>query len=607
MFIRRSATRNLATGESYLTHRLVRTERIDGKVRQITLLNLGRHFDVGQDHWPLFCQRLEEIMASDPVLMATSLPIRLEQMAQRYASLLVARSSSCGPSARDEKRKAPLYHEVDGDSLQTTRPRSVGVEHVGLHAMTQLGLIEKFTELDIPPSLRFAAIGNIIARMATPTSERATYQWLKAHSALGELIDTDFEAMPLMRLYRASDQLIKHRQAIEQHVFERVRSLFALEASVTLYDLTNTYFEGQCAGNSQAKRGRSQEQRSDCPLVTLGVVADSSGFIRRSRMFPGNAVESHTLSHMLEELNAPKNAMVIMDCGIATAANIAWLVEKGYRYLVVSRTATRQFDMQSAIPIATAGGETIHIEKQLANDGKEVRLYCHSSGREKKEQAINQRLAERFEAALQKLAEGLTKPRGEKRLDKLNERIGRAKQQSKGMSRHYRIECEVDAEGKKVRALTWSKQPVEGTRMTHPGVYCLATNELTWDAQTLWRTYTMLTDLEAVFRSLKSELGLRPIYHAKQERVDGHLFITVLAYQLVQALRMQWKQQGIDGRWNTLRATLSIQRRITTTFRRRDGRTLHVRNTTQAEPELLQLYNALNIDASPGGLRKSII
>lgn len=117
-------------------------------------------------------------------------------------------------------------------------------------------------------------------------------------------------------------------------------------------------------------------------------------------------------------------------------------------------------------------------------------------------------------------------------------------------------------------------------------------------------TYTMLTDLESVFRSLKTELGLRPVYHSKQERVDGHLFITVLAYQCVQVLRVQLKAAGINDRWAVLRDTLSVQRRVTASFRQRDGRTLNVRKSTLAEPDLMKIYRAIGVSASPGGTKK---
>ncbi len=143
--------------------------------------------------------------------------------------------------------------------------------------------------------------------------------------------------------------------------------------------------------------------------------------------------------------------------------------------------------------------------------------------------------------------------------------------------------------------------------MTHPGVYSLRSNETDWDEERMWRTYIMLTDLEAVFRSLKSELGLRPVYHHKEERCDGHLFITVLAYQFVQLIRRRLGEQGIHDSWRSLRETLKNQCRITATFRRADNRTLHVRKATRAEPEQLAIYNALNIDPAPGGVNKLII
>ena len=165
----------------------------------------------------------------------------------------------------------------------------------------------------------------------------------------------------------------------------------------------------------------------------------------------------------------------------------------------------------------------------------------------------------------------------------------------------------ADIQGDKAVAVTWKRQPRPGTMLTHPGVYCLRTNLDDWDPQALWRTYTMLTDLEAVFRSLKSELGLRPIFHQKQHRSDGHLFITVIAYQLVQIIRRRLAALGETASWTTLRRILQGQHRVTATFRRKDGRTLHVRKATQAEPQQLEIYNALRLDSAPGGIKKLIV
>jgi len=310
---------------------------------------------------------------------------------------------------------------------------------------------------------------------------------------------------------------------------------------------------------------------------------------------------------MLRSLGAPSGALVVMDRGLAAEENLAWLREEGYRYLVVSRERERQSDPRAAIEIATAGGDPLQLQLERDDEGREVRLYCHSKARAEKENAITRRFAERFEAGLQKMADNLAKPKGEKRLAKLNERIGRLKEQCRGAGQHYAIELVADADGKKATALRFEKQPIEGSRLTHPGVYCLRSNETTWDAEKLWRTFTMLTDLEAVFRSLKSELGLRPVFHHKENRVDGHLFITVLAYQFVQIIRRRLKERGIADRWSTLREILGSQCRVTATFKRADGRTLHIRKATRAEPEALAIYQALNLNPAPGGIIKMIV
>ena len=169
------------------------------------------------------------------------------------------------------------------------------------------------------------------ARCSTPTERGRSSS--RERSALGELLDVDFATMGPMRLYRASDALMAHREAIEHHLFDRAMGLFDLRPTVTLYDLTNTYFEGEAGGQPKARRGHSKEKRTDCPLLTLGLVLDASGFVRRSQVFAGNVREHHTLA-----------ALVVMDRGIATEDRVQWLREQGYRYLVVSRERTLHSD-----------------------------------------------------------------------------------------------------------------------------------------------------------------------------------------------------------------------------------------------------------------------
>ena len=602
MFIRQTQTRSSATGGSYFTHRLVESRRVGRKVSQHTLLNLGTNFDLPREAWPELCTRIEQILNSEQALFAVDPAI--EQSAQHlYAQIIARRGEIQALNIKDN----PHFEEVDVNSLQQIKPRSVGAEHVSLEALRELQIPQILEQAGFNGRQRAEALGNIIGRMCAPRSEHATAEWLKETSALGELLKHDFTPMPLMQLYRASDRLLKKKDLIEEKIFERVEDIFNLTPTVTLYDLTNTYMEGNASVNPKAKRGRSKEKRSDCPLLTLGLTLDASGFIRHSKVFEGNVSEGSTLQEMLRQLQAPDGALVIMDAGIASEENLQWLTTNKYNYLVVSREKKRDMDKRKASIIESAGGHQIHLQRQPGQHEGEIKLACWSEQRAMKDQSINESFREKYEQELKKISEGLQKPRFTKKRDALSQRIGRLKEKCKRVSAHYRIDMTVDETTGLVSALTWEYQPQPASKQTHPGVYNLRTTLTDWNDEDLWRTYTMLTDLESVFRSLKSELGMRPVYHHKEDRCDGHLFITVLAYQAVQVIRKKLGEHGINESWASLREKLARQYRITATFKQRDGKTLHIRQATRPEEELANIYTKLGISTDPGGLQRMTI
>ena len=627
MFIRRTQTRSRVSGEPYVTHRLVHSAREGNAVKQTTLLNLGSHFDLPQAQWPALAQRIDELLRGQISMLDATLPEQVQAFAQRYAAQLIARqrpvpSLGAAPAAPADPAPAKAashpagdvgnagevarYQEVDLDSLELVDPRSVGVEHAALSVIRQCGLEDKLEQLGLNRPQIAAAVGNIVARMAQPCSELATHAWLKDTSALGELIDFDFEAMDLNRLYRASDALYKHREALQEHLFGQARSMFGLGQTITLYDLTNTYFEGVAAGVSKAKRGHSKECRSDCPLVTLAMALDGSGFVRRVQFFAGNASEPSTLKGMLTGLDAAPGATVVMDAGISSEANLKWLREQGYQYVAVSKLRERQFDPALATEVQSAGDVTIKLQRVLDAQGH-VLLYCHSPAREEKDRAIDTAKASGLEAALAKLQAGLTKPRGTQDVATIMQRLGRAKQRFARAAQHYEITVASDADGKRVTAITWDKRIKPASAAAHPGVYCLRTTLVDQDSATLWRTYIMLTELESVFRSLKTDLGLRPVFHRIDRRVEGHLFISVLAYHFVHTLRLQLKAHGVNDSWNTLRQTLATQRRVTVTLQRRDGRAVHVRKATRPQPRHQKLSTILKLNPNPGRTHRVLV
>jgi len=604
MYIRRTAIKSRKDGGQYYTYRLVESQRTGKGVRQYTLLNLGVDFSLPREQWPDLTKRIEDILGGQQSLFINDSEI--ETLAQGFASRIISSQQDIGGSAGID------YREVNIDSIEISRQRSIGCEHITLEALRFLGLDEKLKELGFNDSQTASAIGTIISKACEPGSELATHKWLQERSGLGELLEYDFNNLKLHGMYKTSDQLLLKKEAIEEHLYKRECTLFDLQETITLYDLTNTYFEGQCKANTLASRGHSKEKRSDCPLVTLGLVLDSSGFPRRSHVYEGNVSEARTLSEMLHELEnggspADKKPTVVMDAGIASEDNISWLVEHQYPYLVVSKKKHREFDETLSVIVKKDDECTVKVQKVFDEKTQETLLYCHSTMREKKDQAIADRFVKRFEEKLQTLDAGLHKKRCLKKYDKVMVKIGRLREKYARVSRQYTITVKKDAKSDNAIRITWQQQPAPDTTDTHPGVYCLRTNQTDWDESTLWNTYTMLTDLEAVFRSLKSELGLRPVHHQIAKRVSGHLFITVLAYHLVHAIRFKLKQTGYNSSWSSIRKILSTHSRVTVAMQCKDRRTVHVRKSLRPEPDQQVIYSSLGVTGHPGRTIKTTI
>jgi transposase len=616
MYIRRTKTKTADHGKDSYTYRIVESVRVGTQVKQRTLLNLGKDFAIEPTLWPLLAARIEQLLQGSAPLqselfhLADEIGQLLETTAERCSDLIIAKMAQ--PVAIETPEQD--YHRVNINQIEAHQARSIGGETLALHAVRQLQLDQKLTALGFNKIDSAAALGSIIGRMIIPGSELQTHDWLQTHTALGELLDHDYGSTSLTRLYTISDTLLKHQAALEAFLAAEEQTLFDLNRSIVLYDLTNTYFEGQCAKNPKAQFGRSKEKRSDCPLVTLGLVLDGNGFPLGSQLFPGNASEPATLSLMLDGLHGKKSLpgekpVIIMDAGIASTDNIAWLTKHDYLYLVVSRERDVQDprDQDHTVLVRDIGQSSVSVYRTIDAETQETRLYCYSEQKAKKEQAIRNRFHVRLEEALDKLNAGLGKKGTVKNYVKILERIGRLREKNSRVAQDYRIEVLANDEKNNAIRIDWLREPKSAEKDQHCGVYCLRTNIPDWSEEHLWTTYIMLTEIEATFRSLKTDLGLRPVFHHKEDRVTGHLFITLLAYHLVHTLRYQLKQQGIHLSWDSIRNIMSTQQRITLILPTDDKITIHLRTTTQVEARQKQLYTALGIKADLIGKCKTII
>lgn len=588
--------------DKYYTYRLMESLRVGDKVKKITLLNLGSNFSVEKKDWKILSDRVDDILNQIPSLF--EIDKELESLAQQYVIKIIASKAK----VKDENKDT--YKEIDTTTIKNSDAKTIGVESILYETIKELGLPEKLEDLGLTNIQINSAIGILVAKATNPSSEAKAFDWLCDTSAINELIGCDFNQISSNNIYRISDKLYANKDEIEAHLYNKQKDIFNYEETITLYDLTNTYFEGGAKGIEKAKRGRSKEKRSDAPIITLGVMLDSSGFVRKSEIFDGNVSEGKTFQGMLERLKiAPqdknlldtKSSLVVMDAGIATQENIDYLVKNGYEYIVVSRKREKQFDETKSTPVKLNNKDEVIVRAQkVINEAGEIELFVHSQSRELKENAMQKRVQDIFLEKLQYLKDGLIIKGRTKKYEKVLESIGRLKEKYSAIAQYYNIITTKDTKSDNAIDIQWSEKCSLDKKSSINGVYCLRSNNTTMDEQTLWKTYTTLTDLEAVFKSLKSELGLRPIFHQTQSRVDGHLFITLLAYSIIHTIRYKLKRRGIHYSWGRIREILSTQVRVTTSMKCRDGSTIYIRQSTQPTEKQKEIYSALKINHQAG-------
>jgi transposase len=576
------------------------------------VLPLGAHFSVAKEDWQELANRIEELISGQETLCPLS--AELEAIAARHSKAIIRKNKQTGidnskalvVAQKPESGQAHQYEKVDINSVKNSDICTVGGEHVAYETIKELKLDKQLGELGFNRVEIAAALGMIVGRMLYPGSERRTHHWLQEKSALGELIDYNFHKLSLSRAYSASDRLLAKKSELEEFLYEQEKSLFNFNEAVVLYDLTNTYFEGTCKSNKKAAFGRSKEKRSDCRLVTLGLVLNKEGFPRRTEILPGNVAETKTMEAALEQLSGRVDGgtkpTVIMDAGISTEENLAYLSREGYTYIVVSRKRNPIMPEGECCLVKEKGGNTVKVKLVKNTETNESELYCHSTGKEQKELAMKSAGCQHYEEGLTALAEGLHKKGCTKKYEKVLLAIGRLNEKYKRVSGRYEVEVTQNEE-KLATTITW-KQKVEEN--SSAGVYCLRTNTDLSEAE-LWKTYMMLTEVESVFRCLKSELGMRPVYHQKTERVDGHLFISVLAYHVIQTIMYKLKQHKICLEWETLRESLSDQYRITTTMNNEDGKAINIRQSSEPTYEQKRIYDALQLSHRPGRRLMTVI
>ena len=442
----------------------------------------------------------------------------------------------------------------------------------------------------------------VLARLSEPSSELHIAETWYRGTALEDLLGLPAPLVNDDRLYRALDRLLPHKRALEQHLVARLGELFTLDYDLLLYDVTSVYFEGRAEGNALAARGHSRDHRPDCKQVCLALVVTREGMPVGYEVFPGNRTDVTTVEEIVEAMETRyglAQRIWVMDRGMTSEDNLAWLRETGRRYLVgTPKSELRKW--AGALVEARdwqAVREGIEAKQCVGPDGVETFVLIRSVERREKERAMHARFARRIEERLTRLGRRLQHARRPLDVRRLERQVGRLLEQNQRAAGRYVIEFVPDPTRPAGVRLEWTARPEwDDWARWSEGCYVLRTNVTDWSPDELWRTYIQLTDAEAAFRIQKSELGIRPVWHQRADRVQAHILVCFLAYVLWKTLELWQRRAGLG---QSPRTILDELRRIQSTdvvLPTEDGRDLRLRCVVRPDVAQAALLDRLGLD-----------
>jgi transposase len=609
LYFKSTIRKHPETGRLSGYYRLVESYRnADNRICHRTILNIGFMEDATPDQLNKIQKQLTEKYEHKQSLFEPEEDPVVKKYAEQLWQRIVASTKL------DIVPVEKLSRMINADTLRHSNIREIGSEWIAQHSWDKLQLAQLLLMQGFSEEEATLAATQVISRAVYPASELKTTRWIKENSAICELTGYDMEKLTKDKLYQSALHLYEVKDALEKHLSARTNELFDLEDKIILYDLTNTYFEGQKRRSQLAKFGRSKEKRKDAKLVVLALVVNMEGFIKYSSILEGNITDSKTLAVMIEKLSTHTcnpNGVVVLDAGIATEDNLKLITEKGYRYLCVSRSRLKDYQTvpgRLTVLMDTKSKKTIRLKQVTAQTNTDYYLEVKSPDKALKEAGMMNQFEKRFENELQKIYAAIHKKGGVKKLDKVHQRIGRAKEKYPSAGQYYLIEVTADEKTNRATEMTWKKDDAKyDDKIESQGIYFLRTNMKVTDEVVVWDIYNTIREIENVFRTLKTDLDLRPIYHKSDKATMAHLHLGILAYWLVNTVRYQLKNNNINSCWSEIVRTGNTQKMITTTGTNTFGKTIVTRKCSQPEEKLKTIYDILQSKYKPFTKRKSVV
>ena len=537
MFIKKVT--NNKNGISYLTYRLVKSQRIGGVPRHINILELGSLSDIPIEQHKALAHRIEQLMLDDTLLFFDQ-DAHIEEWAHFFYRKLIRNSfNKAAPASKsaDNEHVGELFadefervqpvgnvQQVNLDTFESITSQEIGGEWLCTQAIKELGLDDYLLgQLGWNNNETSVGMLGLLGRLLYPDSEKKTAEWLNENTAAMELYCPESGTVDRNRLMQCAKKMYQDKDKIEKHLSGKIESIFKIENKLILYDLTNTHFEGIMKKCPKAKYGRNKQKRSDCRQITLGLLADQDGFVKHSRYYAGNISEPNTFMDVLSELESSKNGIerpvIVMDAGIATEDNLKMGLSKEIDYLCVSRSGHKDLlekvDKENLVCFVNKNDEAVKtqlfhqdIEYIIGEEKftrKETILYVETPAKEAKERGMFGKKQQGFETGLELIKKSANKPQKSKKnnsVEKIWERIGRLKEKHRGIGQAFAIDVVQDQQQGHVTDVVWQfieNNPVE----PRLGTYFVRTSINAQDEALLWKVYRTVGEIESIFYAKK--------------------------------------------------------------------------------------------------------
>jgi uncharacterized protein (DUF2249 family) len=610
MFVKQIKKKNKNSDKQYIYYRLVHAYKIGKKVRHQYILSLGGLETLPRERHKALADRIEELVTGNSTSLFSDKECfkDVEALAVHFAEKIIKEKlfdAAPGRKRKISKEISSNFQKVDLETIEQAESKEIGGEWLVKQVFDKLGIASILENCGLNHSQVDIAQMLLTGKLLHPSSELETERWLKENSGSRELYPTK-EDISRYRLYNVAGAMYENKEFIEKKLYSNLCNLFSGRSKIVIYDLTNMYFTGQMQGSKKAQFGRSKQKQTGSRLIGLALSIDSLGFVRYSKFYNGNVSESGTFEHMLNDVvyqldpNGEK-PIVVMDAGIATEENLKIIrgSKYNYDYVCVSRSTPTNYnklDDAKVNCVTDNRGNEIKLTKANVEGKEDNFLHIKSEQKLKKEESIDNKLTQRLEGQLQEIKDKLHKKGTLKKTEKIHEKVGGIKAKLSKIGWLYTIKYTEDKGKGIVTDINWHRKK---EKEKPKGEYFLRYTNNAITETDVWGVYNLTRDVEAVFRCLKTDLRIRPIHHQKDKYIESHLWLGILAYQIVNYTRRRLKEKNIDYSWTTIVEKMRSMQSSTVSVNNKENEKIYIKLCTRPTNEQKIIFDSHNFKHRP--------